>query len=72
MIPLKIEKGIPIPRRYGRVGDLRATIERMKIMDSILLDSESICCCALMAAKRSGMRCTSRKVENGWRVWRVK
>lgn len=66
-----IEKDVPIPPKHARAQGVAATLSRMQKGDSFLLDSEDACRHAHGVAKRNGMKITTRKVEGGWRVWKI-
>jgi hypothetical protein len=68
MNDLVIEKGISIPPRKGRwMNALRS----MEIGDSILFPLDIQPSTFFIAARRSGIKITSRKMPDGLRVWRV-
>jgi hypothetical protein len=70
---LKIEKGIPAPRVRGEYYQL---IEQMEIEDSVLFPPEarkSAYNAVHFANKQHRRRhYISRRVEDGYRVWRIK
>lgn len=69
---IKIEKNIPIPKKGGRPkGELRKTMEAMRIGDSILLSGKHIEHARSLKI-RCGFNITERKQSDGtFRVWRV-
>jgi len=72
---IKIEKGIPIPIPAGRQGAQRKNpFDEMEIGDSFLVAEEKIRTVrslASFAKKKSGMKVATRKVDGGFRVWRI-
>lgn len=69
---MKIEKGIPIPPKgYVIYGELRSAILRMSIGDSFIVANERERLNALAAARNAKRYVTTRKVDGGFRIWRV-
>jgi hypothetical protein len=68
---MTIEKGIPVPPIERGHRRWRFLLE-MKDGESVFVDSNQARSAALMFAKRSGLRIVSRKVDGGYRLWRVK
>jgi len=74
---MKIEKGIPIPKKIG--GQWATTkfglVHEMEVGDSILFDDVTTAAAAtsrLRTAKRKkGFKFCVRSVEGGFRVWRL-
>ena len=70
---IKIEKGIPIPA--GQQGAPRKyPFDEMEIGDSFLVAEEkirSVRALASLAKKKNGMKVATRKVDGGFRVWRI-
>ena len=69
----KIEKGIPVPPRAKRLHTGRAALLRsLNIGDSVLLEGErnNIVMGAQYALGVGNYAC--RKVDGGFRVWRIK
>lgn len=66
---VSIDKGIPMPEGWSKFGN---TIREMEVGDSVLLTDQRDVSNLQSSAKRIGLRMTSRKVEGGWRVWRIK
>jgi hypothetical protein len=66
-----IEKGVPRPAGIG-LGGKTDMIRQMEIDDSIVVptsrDAENFRTCA----NAGGMKVSVRKVDGGFRVWRVK
>lgn len=73
----KIEKGVPIPKAY-RTGTVRgafgtrmqASLREMAVNDSMLITYADRFGLSA-AAKQVGIMVTSRKTDDGIRVWRV-
>lgn len=71
----EIDKGVPIPKAGNR---RRFRFERMAIGDSLFCETlekmESAASSARGYAKRNNpeFKLTSRKVEGGYRLWRIK
>jgi len=70
MSDLSIEKNIPIPARKGW-GKFHDTIHSMEIGDSVLLTEQRDVANFMSVGKRVGLKMSSRKVDGGWRVWRI-
>jgi hypothetical protein len=71
MSDLSIEKGVPMPQRggWGRFGDV---VHQMEVGDSILVTKQNDVCNIQTQGRRIGLTMSSRKVDSGWRVWRIK
>lgn len=69
-IKMKIEKNIPIPPRQCRYPEL----VQMEIGDSILIKEPrgSVQNTVCRIGKRLGVKFTTRQMNHGVRVWRVK
>lgn len=68
MNEIKIESGIPLPRRY----EWAKIFQSMKIGDSFLVDSNAQAQSAAVSAARFGMKlCTRRQEDGKTRVWRI-
>jgi hypothetical protein len=63
-----VEPGIPIPHGYGTMALLRRTIEAMSVGDSFAWRDQKE---PLRCAKQIGVSITTRKTNDGCRVWRV-
>jgi hypothetical protein len=72
MSDLSIDKGIPMPEERSGWGKFGNTIREMEVGDSVLVTEQRDVPNLQASAKRIGLRMTSRKVEGGWRVWRIK
>ena len=69
---MKIEKGVPIPAvGASRVRPPGQIAEKMEAGDSVLCDAESIAHRVRYSLINRGHKATMRKVEGGWRVWRI-
>lgn len=63
-----IEKGIPMPKPKQRRGELRDTLEKMVVGDSIIIPHDAH---VYDIARAIGIRVVSSKIEGGgFRVWR--
>ena len=73
---LKIEKGVPHPNAYGQNPESRAAIWRnMSEGDSVLFETRDEAyrfCMTARADRLPGWRASQRRVEGGWRVWKLK
>lgn len=68
---IKIEKNIPIPPvTPGRNPELAKTLGSMEIGDSFAYNTKFKPQVARFAAKTS-RKFTVRRIEGGWRVWRI-
>jgi hypothetical protein len=69
---LEIETDVPLP---GNLGRLKYPFDDMHVGDSFLITDPGMVknarSAAWMYAKRHGQRFSCRRVEDGWRVWRV-
>ena len=72
MSDISIDKGIPMPERRSGWGKFGNTVREMEVGDSVLVTERGDVPNLQASARRIGLRMTSRKVEGGWRVWRVK
>lgn len=69
---MKVEEGVPIPRMQScRQSSFSRIANKMKEGDSVLCDSETDASKVRLALYGFGGRAVVRKVEGGWRVWRV-
>ena len=68
---MKIEKNIPIPAKSTGPKELYPPLlKQMQIGDSILLTTSQYAGLNL-AARKMGIKITSRAVDNKRRVWRI-
>tara|TARA_R110000824_G_scaffold50008_5_gene140078 strand:+ start:417 stop:653 length:237 start_codon:yes stop_codon:yes gene_type:complete len=69
MAGIEIERNIPIPRKMtGRTNEVAVTME---VGDSVLCEDRVKAVNIVACLRRNGMKSTTRKVENGIRVWRI-
>lgn len=73
---MKIEKNIKIEDCVtSGYGSMKQTIERMDVGDSVFIDNRSKLNSFRAASSafgaEVGRKFSSRKVEGGWRVWRI-
>ena len=68
---MNIERGIPIPRPYKARSETARTIEAMGEGDSVLVDCEATGRNLVRMGKGRKYSMAMRKVDGGWRVWRV-
>ncbi len=66
-----IEKGIPIPPKKYHGGPKRGPGHAMEIGDSILFATRKEANNVAVALGRAGKKGSQRKVDGGWRVWRI-
>lgn len=67
---MKIEKNIPIPRKYNH-GIWTKLAEQMDVGDSILVDNTSQRAALSNALKGRGCKLTTRSENGKFRVWRL-
>lgn len=70
-----IEKNIPIPNSQTKIGQSKYPFAQMQVGDSILASGphpERACNSAYQYGKRFAMKFAVRRVENGYRIWRIK
>ena len=70
---LEIEKGIPMPA--PRAWGITAALRKMDVGDSIFLrgkKSNNITTIVAILTKKTGLMFTTRMVDGGTRVWRIK
>jgi hypothetical protein len=63
-----VEKNVPVPPKKPSKW---SGTEDMEIGDSVLVPSHVDSISLQSYCRRKGVRCTSRKVEGGYRVWRI-
>lgn len=71
---IKIESGIPIPDKItskGRPARIADASAAMNVGDSIFFKKMSAAYYASMKLRKIGKRPSVRRVEGGFRVWRV-
>jgi hypothetical protein len=76
---IQIEKNIPMPNLGKNRRAVKYPFMQMEVGDSFFVELEhnhknhnTLSTAAYQAAKRLGVVFTKQKVENGYRVWRVK
>ena len=72
MDEFKIEKGVPCPKRNRTHGKWQKLAAMMKKGDSVVLPTGTQKSGLFSAIRRAGGQACSRRVENGYRVWRIK
>lgn len=68
---MEIESGIPIPKRCSPRTAVSKAATRMKIGESILCETETELGNVIRIIKRLGGHYCQRKMDGGWRVWRI-
>jgi hypothetical protein len=73
---MNIDKKIPIPNDHEKYHKgTQALLEKMEVGDSIFLGTRneiaSIRAQASCYGAKVGRKFTSRKMDGGWRIWRV-
>ena len=72
---MKIEKGIPIPKVYRAVNTYVTKYTEMsnqiQVGDSILFATKPECYAAYSALTYRGFKITTRRVDDGFRIWCV-
>lgn len=70
-ISIEIIRGVPVPPRNA-CDSWAILFEKMEKGDSFRLETATLVRSALMAARRLGVKVTSRKMEKGgWMVWKL-
>ena len=72
MAEFKIEKEVPCPKRGKGGGKWQQLAAMMKKNDSVVLPTGTQKSGLFSAIRRAGGQACSRRVENGYRVWRIK
>ena len=67
---LVIEKNVPVPPKK-KINTRWSIAENMEIGDSVLVATQMDSLSLHNYCRRKGFRSTSRKVEGGYRVWRI-
>lgn len=70
-ISITVEEGIEIPKRYGRESELTKVLRALKVGQSFVVDDFRIRAIVTTAAIRYGVKITTRKVDEGYRIWRI-
>ena len=75
MSEFKIESGIPIPKGGigGKKGESKYPFKQMQIGDSFfILFKKKTFTSPCAYARQTGTKFTVRKIDDGFRVWRIK
>lgn len=67
-----VERGVPIPSRHKKGGELSALLRKLEIGDSFLSDGTHSAMTIASTARTLGIRTSYRRTSEGIRVWRVK
>ena len=65
----EIEKGILMPKRVFNRGT-NSLLKSMDVGDSFLVDSQRECNRIRVYAYRMDVKIATRKIDNGYRIWR--
>lgn len=68
---LTIEKGVPIATGRNRHAGLATILARMDVGDSIFVDESKQRMAAGGYADKLGIKITSKKEGDGYRIWRI-
>ncbi len=68
---MKIDKNIPVPRKYHRMDIWNEVAINMDVGDSVLVEDMSKRASLTNALKRSGYEVTTRSEGKQFRVWRL-
>ena len=69
---MNIEKGVPIPKAFrGRKDKWREVADQLEVGDSIFFGIEREFHNARNMLAHRGIKVTTRKVEDGFRIWCV-
>ena len=69
---MKIEKGISIPKAFrGRKGKWDKLADQLEVGDSIFFTTEREFNNARNMLANRGIKITTRRIEGGFRIWRV-
>ena len=71
----KIEKNVPLPEREWRAS--KYGFDKMEVGDSIFIPTEQVVPAihsapGYYAIRHPGTKFTTRRVEGGYRIWRIK
>lgn len=67
----EIETGVPVPPRSGPRTVMGKLAAKMKNGESLLCQSEQELEVVRTAIRRLGGKYQQRKMDGGWRVWRI-
>ena len=68
---MKIDKNIPVPRKYHKIDIWNEVSSNMDVGDSVLVDDKSKRAALTNALKRLGYEVTTRSEGKQFRVWRL-
>jgi hypothetical protein len=68
---MKIDKDIPVPRKYHRTDIWNEVASNMDVGDSVLVEDIGKRASLSNALKRSGYEITTRSEDKQFRVWRL-
>lgn len=68
---ITIETGIPVEVRYSKANRWRVAFSKMLPSQSFTVQNERDRNAAIMMAKRLKIAVTSRKIDGGYRIWRL-
>ena len=72
---IKIEKNIPIPKKYRSNTKYGKTINKMEVGDSITVEGKNAKSCFYTAIRKQGYKAATRKVSSEgygiYRIWRT-
>jgi len=68
---MKIDKNIPVPRKYYRTDIWNEVASNMDVGDSVLVEDIGKRSSLSNALKRSGYKITTRSEGKQFRVWRL-
>jgi hypothetical protein len=67
---MQIDKGVPIPAPIRR--GLSEIARRMEPGDSVMCETEANADTVRRVLSKYGVKGAKRKIDGGWRVWRLK
>tara|TARA_R100000152_G_scaffold18092_1_gene9824 strand:+ start:495 stop:716 length:222 start_codon:yes stop_codon:yes gene_type:complete len=67
----KIEKDIPIPNKRLKSSKYYFDIYSLEVGDSVFCPTQNMASAIRLKLKRHGFKGTTKKWENGFRVWRT-
>ena len=68
---MKIETNVPLPSKNKGVKGKWDFITEMQIGDSFFVDDNHKTRAARFAFRYRGLKCTTKKVKDGYRIWRI-
>jgi hypothetical protein len=72
---IKVEKGVKIPpRKCGAPSEFTKTLAAMKVLDSVFIkgDNAGKCMHSWVSYNKRSERFTTRRMDGGIRIWRIK